>query len=353
MNSEFLTWIGIAFCVTQSAMFSGLNLAFFSVSRLRLEVEASTGNPGAVKVLAIRKNPNQVLTTVLLGNVSINVLLTLLSDSVLAGLSAFLFSTVIITVFGEILPQAYFSRNALRVTSALSPVFRFYQVLLYPIAKPAAKLLDLALGEEGLIFFRERQLRHLIRKHIEANEAEIDRIEGLGALNFLEIDDIPIVQEGEPLNPDSVIEMDFAGEQPQFPEFEPKRDDELLRKLQASGEKWVVLVDDKAIPHLVMDADSFLRDALFAKAAIDPSIYCHRPIVVTDPSEKLGNVLTKWNIEASYPGDNVIDNDLILLWSSTRRVITGADILGRLLMGIARTGDVTPMAAENPAAVVL
>ena len=129
MSYETLTWIGIVFCVTQSAMFSGLNLAFFSLSRLRLEVEASAGNQSAIKVLAIRKNPNQVLTTVLLGNVAINVLLTLLSDSVLTGLSAFLFSTVVITAFGEIVPQAYFSRNALKVTSALSPVFNFYRIL--------------------------------------------------------------------------------------------------------------------------------------------------------------------------------------------------------------------------------
>ena len=33
-----LLWLGIIFCITQSAMFSGLNLAFFSVPRLRLEV---------------------------------------------------------------------------------------------------------------------------------------------------------------------------------------------------------------------------------------------------------------------------------------------------------------------------
>ena len=32
-----LIWLGIFFCITQSAMFSGLNLAFFSFTRLRLE----------------------------------------------------------------------------------------------------------------------------------------------------------------------------------------------------------------------------------------------------------------------------------------------------------------------------
>jgi CBS domain containing-hemolysin-like protein len=40
------------------------------------------------------------------------VLLTLLSDSVLAGLGAFGFSAIVITIFGEIVPQAYFSRHA-------------------------------------------------------------------------------------------------------------------------------------------------------------------------------------------------------------------------------------------------
>ncbi len=47
------TWIGIAFCISQSAMFSGLNLAVFGVSRLRLEVEVSTGNRSALKILDI------------------------------------------------------------------------------------------------------------------------------------------------------------------------------------------------------------------------------------------------------------------------------------------------------------
>jgi hypothetical protein len=338
MTTEALTWIGILVCVAHSAMFSGLNLAFFSISRLRLEVEASVGNPGAIKVLALRKDPNRVLTTVLLGNVAINVLLTLLSDSVLAGVTAFLFSTLVITAFGEILPQAYFSRNALRVTSALSPVFRFYQLLLFPITWPVAKLLDRLLGPEGLMYFRERQLRHLIRKHIEASEAEIDRIEGLGALNFLEIDDIPIVQEGEPLNPDSIIQLDFDGGRPRFPQYQPNSRDPFMLRIQNSGEKWVVFVDRDENPHLVMDADSFLRDALFSDTAVEPEHYCHRPIITTDSSDILGSVLSQWKVEPGYPGDNVIDRDIVLLWSEERKVVTGSDILGRLLMGIAGTG---------------
>ena len=32
-------WVGITLCITQSAVLSGLNLAIFSISKLRLEVE--------------------------------------------------------------------------------------------------------------------------------------------------------------------------------------------------------------------------------------------------------------------------------------------------------------------------
>ena len=34
--------------------------------------------------------------------------------------------------------------------------------------------------------------------------------------------------------------------------------------------------------------------------------------------------------------DDVVDHDLVLVWTEQRRVITGADLLGRLLRGIAK-----------------
>jgi CBS domain containing-hemolysin-like protein len=73
--SNILVWIGIGFCITQSAVFSGLNLALFSLSKLRLEVAAAGGNRDAIGLLELRKDSNLTLATVLWGNVTINVLL--------------------------------------------------------------------------------------------------------------------------------------------------------------------------------------------------------------------------------------------------------------------------------------
>ena len=145
-----LIWIGIALCIAQSAIFSGFNLAIFSISKLRLEVEAAGGNRDAAGLLTLRKDFDLTLATVLWGNVTINVLLTLLSDSVLAGVGAFAFSTIVITLFGEIIPQAYFSRNALRMAARLMPLMKVYQVGLFPAAKPTAVILNWWLGPEGI-----------------------------------------------------------------------------------------------------------------------------------------------------------------------------------------------------------
>ena len=60
-----LTWIMIVFCISQSAMFSGLNLAFFSVSKLRLELEVAKDNKNARRVMALRKDSNFLLVTIL------------------------------------------------------------------------------------------------------------------------------------------------------------------------------------------------------------------------------------------------------------------------------------------------
>jgi CBS domain containing-hemolysin-like protein len=127
---NIVVWVGIAFCISQSAVFSGLNLALFSISKLRLEVEAAGGNRDAVGLLALRKDSNLTLATVLWGNVTNNVLLTLLSDSVLAGIGAFadiadvpvLIMTGSVTPFGNVGPDVVLLNNSVGPRLAKSRV---------------------------------------------------------------------------------------------------------------------------------------------------------------------------------------------------------------------------------------
>jgi hypothetical protein len=336
LEKNLSIWIGIVFCISQSAIFSGLNLAVFSISRLRLEVDAANGNRDAIILLGLRRDSNFTLSTVIWGNVAINVLLTLLSDSLLAGVGAFVFSTVIITFFGEIFPQAYFSRNALRIGARLAPLLRVYQLILFPVAKPTAKILDWWLGPEAILLFRERDFRALITKHVQAAGADVGRLEGTGALNFLDLDDIAVLDEGEVVDPLSVIVLSTAHKRPVLPEFDRSPNDPFLRQVDASGKKWVIIVDPSGQPCWVLEAHHFLRDALFGEVPFIPDSYLHRPIIITDMRTRLGDVIGRWEVKPRDSEDDVIDQDLILVWGKQKRIITGADLLGRLLRGIAK-----------------
>jgi metal transporter CNNM len=327
-------WIGIALCIAQTGIFSGLNLALFSVSKLGLEIEAAGGNNDAVKMLSLRADSNFTLATILWGNVATNVLLTLLSESVLAGVGAFVFSTVAITFLGEIIPQAYFSRNALRIAARFAPFLKFYQVMLFAVAKPTALFLNWWLGPESIALLRERDFRVLLSKHVEAEGTDIGRLEATGALNFLDLDDIAVLEEGEPVDPRSIISLPVVSGWPVLPTFERTPNDSFLQQLDASGRKWVIFVDDSGSPHMVLDAHHFLRDVLFNEVSVGPEPYWHRPIVITGMSARLGDVIGLMKMKPEHPEDDVIDHDLILVWGKQKRIITGADLLGRLLRGI-------------------
>jgi len=336
-------WAGIIFCIIHSAIFSGCNLAFFSLGRMHLEAESERGNTAAKKVMALRQDANLLLCTILWGNVSVNVLLAQLSESVFAGMGAyagvagFLFSTVGITFLGEIMPQAYFSRNALRVASFLAPLMKFYTVLLYPITKPCALLLDGWIGPEGPAFFRERDLEIILSKHIDEEDSEISANEGRGALNFLDLDDRKILLEGRKIDERTVHCFPSKLDLTILPSFESEEGLAFLEKLKSHQTKRATIIDESGNPVLILDTQEFLSDWLVNGHDVDVYDHCHRPIVVEDPETSLDEVLGDFVVEAEDSRDHVVDRDVVLYWSEDeKRIITGADIFGRLLKGIAK-----------------
>jgi hypothetical protein len=285
--------------------------------------------------LSLRKDAHFLISTLLWGNVASNVLITLLSDSILTGVGAFLFSTIGITLFGEIFPQAYLAKNVLRFSIILVPIIKFYRFLFYPLAKPTALFLDHWLGEEKISYFKEEEIKVLLRHHAQAKMTDLGNLETLGAINFLSIDDVRIKEEGEPIHPESIIPLAVGKDgQPEFPPHEASPEDPFLRNINASKEKWVILTNPAGEPLLVLDADQFLRDALYKEERQSIYSYCHRPVVVTDDQANLGEVMLKFRVSSKHKEDDVVDNDIILFWGREKRIITGADILGRLLRGI-------------------
>jgi metal transporter CNNM len=207
-------------------------------------------------------------------------------------------------------------------------------------------LLDWWLGAEGVTYLREREVRSLVVRSA-ASGGDIGRLEAVGARNFFDLDDVPVSEEGEPVHAQSIISLPLEHSRCVLPKFDPSPEDPFLRRVDASGMKWVIVTDPGGEPVFVLDSHHFLRDALFNQLESDPTAYWHRPIIVRDMQTKLGEIIGHMRVAAERPGDDVIDNDLILVWGAQKRIITGADLLGRLLRDIATVDGAQSTLAAN------
>lgn len=77
---------------------------------------------------------------------------------------------------------------------------------------------------------------------------------------------------------------------------------------------------------MVLDAHHFLRDVRFNEVSVGPEPYWHRPIIITGMSARPGDVIGLMKLKPEHPEDDVIDHDLILVWGTQKRIITGADL---------------------------
>lgn len=177
----------ITFLVLLSGCFSGLTLGFFSLNLTSLERKMKLGDKRAVKVYPVRKNGNLLLCTLLLGNVAVNSAVAIFLGDIATGVVAGFVSTGLIVVFGEIIPQAVFSRFALTLGSKTVWLVKLFIFIMYPIAKPLAWGLDKALGEELGTIWSKKEIEEIIRYHEDNENSEIDADEErilLGALAF-------------------------------------------------------------------------------------------------------------------------------------------------------------------------
>ena len=142
-NIVGLSLISIALLLL-SAMASGSEVAFFSLTRSDIEELEAKESASANRVLELMKNPDRLLATILVTNNMVNICLvitvTQLVDAIFifTGVWEFVFNTVIITflllLFGEIMPKVLSQTNPVRMSSFLSMPLKFLRWAVYPLA---------------------------------------------------------------------------------------------------------------------------------------------------------------------------------------------------------------------------
>lgn len=135
------TFLLMLVLVAFSAYFSATETAFSSLNRIRIKSLADSGNRRAKLVQRLSEEYDRLLSTILVGNNIVNILLASISTIYFVGLYgegrgttiSTVVSTVVVLVFGEISPKSVAKDHAEGFAMTSAPIIRVISYLLYPV----------------------------------------------------------------------------------------------------------------------------------------------------------------------------------------------------------------------------
>ncbi|MBE7647364.1 gliding motility-associated protein GldE [Tenacibaculum finnmarkense] len=171
-NIDLLTIINclvLLFLLICSALVSGAEVAFFSISSTQLNELSTTSKQKSNAVLLLEK-PKKLLATILITNNFINILIVLIFASLgevffselsqgVKFLVEVVFVTFLILLFGEVLPKVYATRKSLLFANFMAKPIQFLSIILTPLSTPLIKLTSIVenkLGNKNHNFSVER-----------------------------------------------------------------------------------------------------------------------------------------------------------------------------------------------------
>jgi putative hemolysin len=177
--------VALFVCIFFSAFFSGVEIAFFSISELKLRALAESGHGNAKMAHYLRSHPQRLLSTILIGNNLANIAaaslatliaLQLFGSQAVAVVTALL--TLIILIFGEIVPKTLAARHALPVTVWVAYPIYWLETLLTPILFVLEPLIVKLTGGRGLSvpFATEEELKMVLDESEKTGVLETDEV---------------------------------------------------------------------------------------------------------------------------------------------------------------------------------
>ncbi len=142
-SGDIITIIVMALLVLMSSYFSATETAFSSLNKTRLKALSEKGNKRARRTLALSEKYDRLLSTILIGNNIVNILLasmaTVFFIRVMKGNEqtgttvATVVVTVVVLIFGEISPKSLAKESPENFAMFSTPIIKFFIVILYPL----------------------------------------------------------------------------------------------------------------------------------------------------------------------------------------------------------------------------
>ena len=168
MDLIWVTLIAILF----SAFFSGMEIAFISANKLRLELDKKQNFVFSSLISLYTQNPGQFIATMLVGNILAMVtygiafagllkpyLIVYLNSSILILLTQTVIATIVILITAEYLPKILFRINPNKVLKIFAVPIAFFYFLFYPATK-----ITLSISKFVLRLFLNEQITNVDEK---------------------------------------------------------------------------------------------------------------------------------------------------------------------------------------------
>ncbi len=138
--------ISIAVLLFLSALFSGSEVAFFSLSPKQLNDLRKSGSNTTTAIVSLLANPKLLLATLLIANNFVNIAIVIItsilsyqvfdfsSSPVLGVFIQVIAITFVIVLLGEVIPKVYASKNPLKLASVMAFPILFFNKLFSPLS---------------------------------------------------------------------------------------------------------------------------------------------------------------------------------------------------------------------------
>jgi Mg2+/Co2+ transporter CorB len=245
MDSEIgISCAVIAFLLLLSAFFSGSETGLTATSRARLTELERRGIKRATTALAITKVPERLIGALLLGNNVVNITASALATAILlkifgdsGAVIASAVMTVLVLIFGEVLPKTYAITYPDRVALAVAPIVRVLVAVFSPIViaveyfvQNVLRLFGVNVKDGANALSAHDELRGTIElHHKEGGFVSNDRAMLGGILDLQDLENLDVM-----IHRTKMVSID-AGDEPT----------EIIRQILRSGHSRIPLWKDK------------------------------------------------------------------------------------------------------------
>ncbi|MEL1255831.1 gliding motility-associated protein GldE [Flavobacterium sp. DGU38] len=147
-NNLIIGFVGIFILLFLSAIVSGAEVAFFSLSQKDIEDALQENNPKGKIISNLLEKPKKLLATLLVANnffnIGVVILFSFIGSTIFEEISSallkFILEVIVVTflilLFGEVLPKIYAGRNTIKFAKRVAYPIAFLDKLLSPVSLP-------------------------------------------------------------------------------------------------------------------------------------------------------------------------------------------------------------------------